>query len=154
MPLRMWSCQNCRIKFQHLQVSQADPRGPAACPQCHGQIQEMITAASQPMGNRPSSDRAKKSSETSAYYEIEKFKPNFPHWDPELRAMGAKVSAHEMLTAGKAIDAAASEWTPCRSDADKQAEYAEEADMKLIKADYEAAAHEIAQGAPVEAISA
>lgn len=83
----------------------------------------------------------------AAYYEHEAFEPHFPHWDENQRALGVKVSADEMFKAGKAVDARASEWTPCRSDADKQAEYAEEADRKLVLADVQAALTMEAQGA-------
>lgn len=61
--------------------------------------------------------------------------------------MGVKVSADEMFRAGKAVDALSSEWTPCRSDADKQAEYAEEEAFKELKADVSAAMALEAQGA-------
>jgi hypothetical protein len=64
--------------------------------------------------------------------------------------MGVKVSAHEMFKAGKAVDARASEWTPCRSDADKQAEYAEAEDRKLLLADVHEALTMEAQGARAE----
>lgn len=90
----------------------------------------------------------------AAYYEHEAFEPHFPHWDESQRNMGVKVSAHEMFKAGKAVDALASEWTPCRSDADKEAEYAEEADRKEILADVSAALKMEAQGATSEDFAA
>jgi hypothetical protein len=100
--------------------------------------------------NQPSSQRVSESEDNAAYYAEQALQPNFPHWDPEQRAMGAMVSADEMFKAGVAIDGAASEWTPTRSDAAKQREYADEAVKKELMADVDAEMKEIAQGKPLE----
>jgi hypothetical protein len=60
--------------------------------------------------------------------------------------MGERVSAHEMYKAGVAVDNAASEWTPCRSDGDKAIDYAKESAKKNLLADYHEEMKEIAQG--------
>lgn len=101
-----------------------------------------------PQPNRPSYQTARELE--NARLGEEMMQPNLPHWDPALRDAGIKVSADEMLKAGKAIDAAASEWTPCRSDADKRIEYAEEEAVNNMFRDYEAEVREIAQGRPAE----
>jgi len=148
MALREAICQTCNQKVQWLEGNQIkDNEAPSQCPLCRGPLRRLISRMN---FKQTMASQIGQSDLRAAYYEHEAFEPHFPHWDESQRALGVKVSADEMFRAGKAVDALASEWTPCRSDADKEAEYAEEADHKLLLADVQEALTMEAQGATAQ----